>query len=135
MNKVFIYTISGLVIISGVFGGIFYRDVLSTKLDVDNDSAEGCIPFALEIKDIKQSSFSAEWETKDECSGYLVYGESIDGANRMVVGEDSLKKVRSQQAVVDNLLPDSTYYFYIVSGDVVYGDTTGLAASVNTEQF
>jgi len=137
MNKLFFYITSGLVVTVGVFGGLFYRDVVVAKSNMIPEKSEinVCAPYSMEIKDISQSSFLADWKTQGECSGYIVYGSAIDEANRMVVGEESLKKVSYQKVLVDNLLPDSTYYFYIVSGDTVYGDITGLAISVSTEMY
>jgi len=137
MNKVFLYLISGLVVTVGVFGGLFYRDVVRFQhFDTSDDIDAGvCAPYAMEIKSITQSSFIVNWNTRSECSGYIVFGDAIDEANRMVIGEESLKKVSSQKVIVDNLLPDSTYYFYVVSGDTVYGDTIGLAMSVSTDKY
>ena len=137
MGKFYIYILTLLLVLVFLSGGLFYRDIVQ-GVNVETqtvDATNPCTPKGMEVIDIAQAKFTIKWETVSECSGYVVWGTAIDEANRMAISEDGLAKTTRHEVVVENLSPDSSYFLYIVSGDKIYGDKSGMAISVSTNRY
>lgn len=120
MEKLLWSTTAILAVTLGVLGFFMYRDVFSAQEGVINVSA--CQPTSYEVSDIGISSFTLQWESQSECVGFLVYGESVSDTDRVGAGSYGFAKKQLHEIEVTDLSPGKTYYVYISSGDVLYGE-------------
>ncbi len=106
-------------------------------------AAQEPMPLNLKKARITEEEFSISWVTSETATGYIVYGTDPDDLN-MTAWDDRGPSISSDTHHVrvgdywdgegsygaltreEALIPGTTYYFKIVSDDVVYGDDSGV---------
>ena len=84
------------------------------------------------ITNVRDSSFTVSWLTDIESTGSIRYGTDPNNLNQ--TGEDVRGASTSDDThyvLLDNLLPETTYYFLVVSGDTT-DDNAGAHYNVTT---
>jgi hypothetical protein len=112
------FTILGLLLLLP-FGYFFYRDVLSSG---DISFLDPCTPFNIEWKG-EGSSVDLEWETKNECVGYVRYGTDTKSLNSLVSDEAGSQRKKDHKVVLEDLTEGKDYYVIFYSGDDTYGQS------------
>jgi len=82
----------------------------------------GCTPYNVKIaKGENENSVDIYWESKEKCSGYILYGSEMKDLS--MVGVDLTNEVESKKHAVNiqNLVSSKRYYFSIISNDMSYG--------------
>lgn len=96
--------------------------VFKSSASEDSTYVEGCTPFNVEVKrGEKENSVDISWKSKDECSGYILYGKEMRGLD--MVGVDLLNEVQSKEhtVTISSLVSTKRYYFTIISNGISYG--------------
>lgn len=119
MTRIYKYSLLVTVPIFLFFGYLFYRDIVQPNLT----AVDGCTPKQYVFSQ-EEGSVSISWSTKEECSGYLLYGESRDEINKIVFGESGSQSSKEHSVVVDGLDDDNDYYFTVVSDEKRYGENS-----------
>lgn len=71
------------------------------------------VPNALEAEDITNSGFTARWEKVEEATDYLL--TVLDENNETIIQYDAINTGDVDKYVVTNLLPTTTYSYYLQS--------------------
>lgn len=105
----------------GLVAGIF----LINKIRSLNTNASSAVtPQLIKITNIGSSSFTVSWITSEKTTGLILFGETTNLENEKNDMRDQNKGVSSafniHYVLIDNLKPESKYYFKIVSGGVVF---------------
>lgn len=82
----------------------------------------GCTPYNVLIERGKEdTSVNISWESKERCTGYILYGSDMKDLS--LVGVDLLNDIESKDHVVEiqSLMSSKKYYFTIISDGVSYG--------------
>lgn len=132
MNKVLRFLIALNVLAIVPLAYFYYRD--SIKPDVAGVNVEACVPYNLEFTEIGQNNIVVNWDTAGDCVSYLRYSLSFDDEGQILTGEEGYLPSSSHRVVVDGLKPGSSYYIYIVSEGLKYGQD-GEPYYVTTESF
>lgn len=76
------------------------------------------IPQRVKVEGITAQSTVISWETNRATLGFIKYGETeaLD-----YIASATSRKVKAHQVTLKNLLPQTTYYFKIGSGDRLFG--------------
>lgn len=119
MTKIYKYSLLITVPIFLFFGYLFYRDIIQPSAA----GIDGCTPNEYSFL-MDGSDFSVSWTTRDECSGYLLYGESKDEINKIVFGDAGSQSSKEHSARVEGLSKDNEYYFTVVSDEKMYGENS-----------
>jgi len=73
-----------------------------------------------QVKDPTSDSVSIAWETDVEVRGFVVYGTA---PQELVRAAPEAQKAKSHQITIENLIPQTTYYYKIGSGEKVFDAT------------
>jgi len=131
MSNILLSIISVLLVISGTLFFFYYRDILDEQDGVLHAS---CVPLNLQIRDISSNSFVVEWQTADECLGFVRYGDTIDSINYLAINGNSNVATKKHSIFVENLKPSKVYYLVVSSDGVKYG-LEGAPIVINTQAF
>lgn len=97
--------------------------VLKVSGSDDIDSITGCTPYNVSLdKGDKNFQVKINWSTKDECLGYVLYGDDREKLDLVAIDTQKLSS-RKHEVVIDSLLSSKTYYFLINSDETNYGDS------------
>ena len=113
------FIILGVVGILGIVISVF---VFKSSASKDSITIEGCTPYNVNIgKTDQENSVKISWKSKEDCSGYLLYGKEMRGLD--MVGVDLKNEVQSKEheIVLNSLVSSKTYYFTIISNGISYG--------------
>ncbi len=132
MNNFFIVVVIVLVVLSGTLLFFYKRDVLNTESS--NGDIGGCAPFSLQVKNVSARGFVVEWETMDDCLGFVKYGDSIDSINLIAFDENGDIAVKEHSVKLTDLKASSIYYVMIISEGTEYG-VEGTPIIVSTKAF
>jgi len=106
----------------GILGLVISVFVFKSSASKDSVNIEGCTPYNVEIgKTDTESSVKITWKSKEECSGYLLYGKEMKGLE--MVGVDLKNEIQSKEheVLINSLVSSKTYFFTIISNGVSYG--------------
>ncbi len=113
------FIILGVVGILGIVISVF---VFKSSASKDSITIEGCTPYNVNIgKTDQENSVKISWKSKEDCSGYLLYGKEMRGLD--MVGVDLKNEVQSKEheIVINSLVSSKMYYFTIISNGISYG--------------
>jgi len=113
------FIILGVVGILGIVISVF---VFKSSASKDSITIEGCTPYNVNIgKTDQENSVKISWKSKEDCSGYLLYGKEMRGLD--MVGVDLQNEVQSKEheIVLNSLVSSKMYYFTIISNGISYG--------------
>ena len=113
------FIILGVVGILGIVISVF---VFKSSASKDSITIEGCTPYNVNIgKTDQENSVKISWKSKEDCSGYLLYGKEMRGLD--MVGVDLKIEVQSKEheIVLNSLVSSKMYYFTIISNGISYG--------------
>ena len=113
------FIILGVVGILGIVISVF---VFKSSASKDSITIEGCTPYNVNIgKTDQENSVKISWKSKEDCSGYLLYGKEMRGLD--MVGVDLKNEVQSKEheIVLNSLVSSKMYYFTIISNGISYG--------------
>jgi len=90
-------------------------------------------PRQVKIVDVTQASFRVQWETSGSQYGAIRYGTepSVSSINQTALEFGGLRRTSEHNVLVENLLPDTDYYFEIISGSHWY-DNNGVLLHAKT---
>ena len=114
-----IYIFTGVLTVVLVLATFFVFKVFGSENIV---YVSGCTPYNVKIaKGENENSVDIYWESKEKCSGYILYGSEMKDLS--MVGVDLTNEVESKIHVVNiqNLVSSKRYYFSIISNDMSYG--------------
>ena len=74
----------------------------------------------LQIKNLSPSSITITWETETGVQGFVVYGNDPSNLDRIAPEATALVK---HEVTIENLEPQTTYYYKIGLGSEVLGKT------------
>lgn len=118
----------------GMLGIVILLFVFKSSASKESINIEGCIPYNVAIgKTDTESSVKISWESKNNCSGYILYGKKMRGLE--MVGIDLKNEIQSKEheVILNSLVSTKTYYFTIISDGVSYGkDGLPLQFSINS---
>lgn len=106
----------------GILGIVISLFVFKSSASKDSISIEGCTPYNVNIgKTDQENSVRISWKSKEDCSGYLLYGKEMRGLD--MVGVDLKNEVQSKEheIVLNSLVSSKMYYFTIISNGISYG--------------
>ncbi len=106
----------------GILGIVISLFVFKSFASKDSISIEGCTPYNVNIgKTDQENSVRISWKSKEDCSGYLLYGKEMRGLD--MVGVDLKNEVQSKEheIVLNSLVSSKMYYFTIISNGISYG--------------
>ena len=113
------FIILGVVGILGIVISVF---VFKSSASKDSITIEGCTPYNVNIgKTDQENSVKISCKSKEDCSGYLLYGKEMRGLD--MVGVDLKNEVQSKEheIVLNSLVSSKMYYFTIISNGISYG--------------
>lgn len=117
-----------------LFVGITFFFVLKVFGSESSTYVTGCTPYNVDItKGENGNSVEIIWESKQECSGYILYGSDMKDLSS--VGIDLVNDVSSKvhNVSIHSLISTKRYYFTIVSENVSYGkDGLPIQFSINS---
>ena len=114
-----IYIFTGVLTVVLVLATFFVFKVFGSENIV---YVSGCTPYNVKIaKGENENSVDIYWESKEKCSGYILYGSEMKDLS--MVGVDLTNEVESKKHAVNiqNLVSSKRYYFSIISNDMSYG--------------
>ena len=114
-----IYIFTGVLTVVLVLATFFVFKVFGSENIV---YVSGCTPYNVKIaKGENENSLDIYWESREKCSGYLLYGSEMKDLG--MVGVDLENEVESRQHYVNiqNLVSTKRYYFSIISNGMSYG--------------
>ena len=86
------------------------------------ENISGCTPFNVNVqKGNQEYGVNITWETKDVCSGFVVYGERQDDLKLVSVDIENGVKNSKHEVSLSALVSTKVYYFSIISDSVDYG--------------
>lgn len=99
-------------------GLMFQRTEFFTKAYVDE------VPQQFQIFNVTPNSFSVMWETNGNHYGSLRYGTEadVDKLEFVKLEQGGLMHKKNHEVIVDELTPNTDYYFQIISGGRWYDD-------------
>ncbi len=106
----------------GILGIVISVFVFKSSASKDSITIEGCTPYNVNIgKTDQENSVKISWKSKEDCSGYLLYGKEMRGLD--MVGVDLKNEVQSKEheIVLNSLVSSKMYYFTIISNGISYG--------------
>ncbi len=110
---------------------VAWTDILSSGSTVSSPSGEDSV----KIVNLTDTGFSVIWISEEKEEGYIKYGTSSSNLNSQAVDERDSISVKGEyyvhMASTSRLLPETEYFFEIVSGDETY-DNNGSQYSVTT---
>ena len=132
MNNFFVVVVAVLVVLSGTLLFFYRRDVLDTE--GSNGDISGCVPFDLQVQDVSALGFVVEWETEENCLGFVKYGDSVDAINLIAFDENGDIAVKKHAIKISDLKASSIYYVMVISEGTEYG-LEGTPIIVSTKAF
>lgn len=104
-----------------------------TRTGVLTKASALAAPRHVTITEVTADSFRVSWGTENEQYGALRYGSEpySEALTTTVLEEGGLLRSTNHAVVVDNLTPDTDYYFEILSGPYWY-DNAGVLLAVHT---
>lgn len=97
-----------------------------------SEEIEACQPYNLSVEDVTTDSAIIKWKTKDECMGFIKYGQDKGSLELLALAENNLTRTRDYTVKLTSLIPKTRYYYKIVSSQVEYG-ISGVALSIETK--
>jgi hypothetical protein len=122
MKNFFPWIIIGLLLIVVGIGGYYWLN--RAKVEVvssEDEELELIRPLDMRISDIESHSFTVEWETKGEVTGYVKYGDTSTALPLMAQDIKGVEPRTTHKVVVDDLRPGRKYYFLVVSDGIMFG--------------
>ena len=104
-----------LTAITGVF---FYKEIFAYDSSWELDE---CTPYNVEIDQIDTGRVRVKWETREQCIGYVRYGEDPELAVFMAVDVKGGSKYKKHESLLTNMKSSTTYYLTFFSQDNEYG--------------
>jgi len=113
--KTFILLASGVSLAFGAYKGIpaGYQYLTQAKQPVVEIED-------LQIKDLTPTAITITWKTEKEVTGFIVYGMEPSKLNRKA---PSASPLINHKITIENLTPQTTYYYKIGADDTVLGKT------------
>ncbi|KKP66167.1 MAG: hypothetical protein UR61_C0003G0005 [candidate division WS6 bacterium GW2011_GWE1_34_7] len=114
-----IYIFTGVLTVVFVLATFFVFKVFGSENTI---YVTDCTPYNVKIeKGEKENTVDIYWESREKCSGYLLYGSEMKDLG--MVGVDLENEVESRQHYVNiqNLVSTKRYYFSIISNGMSYG--------------
>lgn len=128
MHKTRIPTIIAIVfLVVGLAAGVF---LVQQRQTFRLGAAPEFAPKDLRVTNISDNSFVVSWYTDSNSAGFIDYGNNPNSLSERVFQENSSPK-RVHYITVNDLKPDTNYYFTVNSGDETY-DNSGVPWSVRT---
>jgi len=101
-----------LILLGG--SGLYFLNVRKTEDTL-------CKPINIFLSKNGENGIDINWETKGDCLGYVLYGESSYEIERVVINTGNLGESKKHEVSISGLLSTTTYYFIVVSDDDAYG--------------
>jgi len=124
-----------LIGLAGLIGGIL---LVNDLRDLRSSASTEIAPHQIKIANIGSSSFSVSWITQEKASGSIRFGESGNLEERRNDIRDENRgeqdKYLTHFVQVENLKPETKYFFKIVSSQTSY-DNSGKLYEVSTGPF
>lgn len=98
---------------------IFFFKVSGSE---DATYTEGCTPYNVSIrKGVEENSVEILWNSKEKCSGYILYGKEMRSLES--VGVDTKNDTQSKEHMITlrSLIDSKVYYFTIISNGTSFG--------------
>ena len=87
----------------------------------ERDVVSACVPYNVTINKNDDYQALIEWNTEEDCLGYISYGSDRENLDFLSLDVNNLSS-KEHRVVIDKLLPSQTYFFIINSGDNTYGN-------------
>lgn len=116
LSKLRIPTILGLaLVLVGLFAGVFL--VLQNQSILTQASADQ-LPQDIIVSNIENTRATITWQTKSITSGFVTYGINSSSEQTAIDDRDSSlpKSYHTHHVTLNNLTPETTYQFKIISG-------------------
>ncbi|HEQ65261.1 MAG TPA: hypothetical protein ENN64_00325 [bacterium] len=124
--KIITYIIIAMTGMLLAFLFFFQRDISETDLRAESflniDDLSDCQPYNYRFDHISEVSYSVEWQTKEECYGYVKFGDSRASLTRTASEDGGIKKRKNHKVILENLRQRQTYYLTVLSGEIEYGN-------------
>lgn len=122
IKKSKIPTILGIaILLIGTIAGVFF---LSTRQIFKVGADVSIAPKDIRVSNLTENSAVVSWTTAKETTGFLVWGESQNGVNK-VEQEEGTSKFFTHSITVNGLKPKSNY-FYKINSDGTSFDNNGI---------
>lgn len=124
------------IFLGGIFLFVSITSFLVLKVFGSESSTyvTGCTPYNVDItKGGSENSVEITWESKQECSGYILYGSDMKDLSN--VGIDLVNDISStvHTVSISSLISTKVYFLTIVSENISYGkDGLPLQFTINS---
>jgi len=75
-------------------------------------------PQNIHVAAVQATAVTITWETEVETRGFVVYGIS---PSKLVRTAPEMQKTKNHQVIIENLRPNTTYYYKVGSNEREYG--------------
>lgn len=119
------FTILGIILLTA--GLILTLILVQSGTFIDIKAGPGQNPKKAEISNVSDSSFTVTYFTDKKVPGTLNFGTDQDSLDQLVLDDrdqisQSVNQYKNHSITVQNLNPETIYYFTITSGDKTYSD-------------
>ena len=118
MNNRTFYIIGTILLIAII--AVAGYSVAQRNTQIKTQAESPTTPIDLRISEISQSSFTIEWETEADFSGYVLYGIKPEELNAVGIDQKGTYKFKNHIIILEDLQPETTYYYAVVSEEDTY---------------
>lgn len=86
------------------------------------EAAPGSVPESVSVVAVTTTSFAVEWKTQAEAIGMIKYGAAADRLEFFALDERGNIPTTTHHVKVENLKPQTQYYFEVISGQLRFND-------------
>lgn len=112
-----------IILVAGTFFGVF---LLNSKQFFRLGASSDVTPKDVRVSNVDEGGFTISWTTDKATSGFLVWGESASGTDKVQKEDIQDSKFFTHSITLSGLKPGTTYY-YKINSDSVSFDNNGVA--------
>ncbi len=122
MKKYIPWIIIGVIVIAGSIVSylVFFSNGGSDSQD-DLSELDAIRPVNMKIENVTSTSFTVEWRTESEATGFVKYGNTSNSLSLIAQDVNGTEPRTSHQTMVSGLTAGKKYYFYVMSENVAFG--------------
>ncbi len=112
-----------LILLIGIGGGIYLIENFRNEPSKAKGNPQ---PLSVQITNLSDTSFSLIWITSEPSIGSIIYGNSTNSINNLVLDDRDIEKSANayltHHVTVRNLNPQSDYFFSLISADKTFNN-------------